>query len=409
LGPFSIARHASTRSLLIRADAATRRELRALADELDVEPPLISVDLNVLEAATTGQLALGFDAFIPTTDPANPGRTLVGVGIGDPFDQQPDLLDPTFVARYARDPVVIPVIGPGGVPINVTLPREIVQLKAAAGEVRLQLLMQPRLTALSGEEHEFSAGLNVPIPIASEASAQGGVGNPLQTRVDIERQDVGLRLRIKPTAGLEGDVRIALDLEVTALQPRAEGRSDVGPDLAKRTLQATTVVDNGGVSVLGLVLERSQSSAERGAPTLKDAPVLGNLLRQSIDAQVERTLVLTLQARILRSGDERLADTIRVRTAHERALARSGTLSAEGAWALLVATRTARADADALAASVGEIAGRGARVVAWRWADAERFDVAVPGFADVREAAAALAELEARGFLAELVPVPRGE
>jgi general secretion pathway protein D len=410
LAPISIARHPSTRSLLITADAATRRALRALADALDTEPPLIAVEVNVLEVATIGRLALGFDAFIPTTDPSNPGRTIVGLAVGDPFDQQADPLDATFIARYARDPVVIPVVGPGGVPVNVTLPRDIVQLKAAEGEARVQMLMQPRLVALSGEEHEFSAGLNVPIPVSSAASAEGATGNPLQTRVNVERQDVGLRLRIRPTAGEEGSVRVAVDLEVTALQPGAEGtRTDVGPELAQRTLQATTRVENGGVSVLASVLERSQGSAERGVPMAMDAPVLGNLLRQSYDRQLERTLVLTLQARILRSADERLADTIRVRTAHERALARAGDLSADGAWALRVATRARRADAEALAQSLGEIAGRRARVVAWRWEGAERFDVAIGGFAAASEAAAALPELETRGWLAELVPVPQRE
>jgi Flp pilus assembly secretin CpaC len=270
--------------------------------------------------------------------------------------------------------------------------------------------MQPQLEALSGEEHEFSAGLNVPIPISSAASAQGGAGggDPLQTSEKVERQDVGLRLRVKPTAGEAGGVRIAVDLEVTSLQPSAAGsRSDVGPELARRTLKAATTVEDGGVAILGMVIERQTQSFETGAPVLKDVPVIGNLLKQTFDQTAERTLVLTLQARILRGADERLADTIRLRTAQERSLARSGALTAGGgAWALRVATRTVRSDAETLAASLGEIAGRTPRVVAWQWAGAQRFDVVVSGFASAGEAAAALPALEALGWTAELVPIP---
>lgn len=410
-GRFTIARHPSTRSLLIRADAAARQEVRALVEALDVEPPLIALEVDVLEVATTGKLALGVDAFIPSTDPSNPGRTIFGLGVGDPFDQSPDPLDPAFIARYARNPVVVPIIGPGGIPVNVSLPRDIVQLKAAEGEARVRSLLQPRLMTLSGAEHEFSAGANVPIPTASAESAEGAVDDPLQTRVNIERQDVGLRLRVKPTAGVEGSVRVAVDLEVTGVQPSATGaRGDIGPELTRRALQATTQVEDGGVAVLGMLLERGSRRAESGPPVLKDTPVLGNLLRQSFDEEGERTLIVTLQARILRSADERLADTIRIRTAHERALARSGSLRADGsAWALRVATRTTRADAEALAERIGELAGRRARVAAWRWEGAERFDVVLAGFADVRAAAAAIPELEQRGWLAELVPVPSGE
>ncbi len=411
-GSFTVARHPSTGSLLISGDAATQHELRALIDELDVEPPLIAIEAQVLEVSATGKLALGFDAFVPSTDPSNPGRSIFGVGIGDPFDQSADALSSTFIARYARAPVLIPVIGPGGIPVNVALPREIVQLKAAEGEVRVRLLMQPRLMTLGGEEHEFTAGLNVPVPTAATGSAEGGVaGDPLTTRVNVERQDVGIRLRVKPVVGEAGGVRIGVDLEVTNLQPSAGGsRADIGPELGRRTLQAQTRVDDGGVAVLGMLLERGSQTFETGAPGLKDVPLIGNLLKQSLDQEGERHLLLTIQARILRGADERLADTIRLRTAHERALARSGALGADGsAWALLIATRTRREDAEALAASLGEVAGRRARVVPWKWADAQRFDVVLAGFARVLDAADALPALEELGWQAELVALPSTE
>jgi hypothetical protein len=77
-----------------------------------------------------------------------------------------------------------------------------------------------------------------------------------------------------------------------------------------------------------------------------------------------------------------------------------------GRWVLRVATRTSRPDAEALAAQLGEIAGSRARVSAWSWDGAERFDVVFSGFRDVRQAAAALTELEAAGGSAELVAVP---
>jgi general secretion pathway protein D len=405
-----IARHASTRTLLVTADPATQRELRALAEALDVEPPSIAIEAQVVEVATAGQLALGIDAFIPSTDPSNPGRTIFGVGVGDPFDQAPDPLSPDFLARYARAPVLIPVIGPGGIPVNVALPRDIVQIKAAEGAVRMRALMQPQLVTTSGGEHELSAGLNVPIPTAASPSAEGQTGaeDPVQTRVNIERQEVGVRLRVKPVAGAEGGVTIDVDLEVTGVQPSPAGsREDIGPELTQRRLKARTTVEDGGVAVLGMLLERVEQRSEAGPPVLKDVPVLGNLLKQTFDEPGERTLVLTLQAHILRSADERLADTLRVRTASERALARSSGLGRRaGAWALRVALRTKRADAEALAESLGEVAGRRARVVAWRWDDAERFDVVFAGFPDVRAAAVALRELEARGESAELVALP---
>lgn len=404
---FTVALHAAGGALLIAGDAASQRLVRGVIEELDREPPTIHVELQVLEVKTAGELALGFDAFIPTTDPANPGRSVFGIGVGDPFDTTPDPVDPTLIARWARNPFIVPIIGPGGIPVNVALPRDIVQLKAAGGEIEVRTLMRPHLMTLSGEEHEIVTGLNVPVPSAAAESAGGGAaGDPLSTRVSIERQDVGLRLRVKPVAGQAGDVRLAIDLDVTNLFPSlAGGRADIGPTIERRTLQAHTRVDDGGVAVLAMLLEKNQRSLETGAPYLKDVPIAGNLLKQTLDGRGARHLVIAVQARIARSADERVADTIRLRTAHERALARSGTLSGEG-WALRVATRTTRADAEALAGELGEIAGKRARVVAWEWAEARRFDVVLSGFADVRAAADAIPALEAGGWQAELVALP---
>jgi general secretion pathway protein D len=410
---FSVVADKPSRSLVVTGDAAAQRLVRSVVDQIDVAPPTISVEAQVLEVVTTGQLALGVDAFLPTTDPANPGESVFGVGIGDPFDQVADPIDATFLARYAKTPFVVPIIGPGGVPVNVTLPRDIVQIKAAEGEARVTTLMRPHLLTISGEEHELTTGLNVPVPVGSTESAEGQevAGDPLQTHVDIQRQDVGLRLRVKPIAGLAGDVRIAVDLELTDLLPSATGsRRDVGPTLASRKLQAHTAVEDGGVAVLGMLLERSETSIETGAPVLKDVPVLGHLLTQTLDRGGERRLLIALQAHIQRSPDERLADTIRLRMAHERSLARSGVLHGERAgWGLRVATRTARADAEALAAELGKVGKRRPRVVAWEWEGAERFDVVLAPYESAFDANEVLGRLRAQGLGAELVAMPSGE
>jgi len=410
---FAVVADAPTRALVVTGDVDAQRLVRNVVDQLDVAPPTILVEGQVLEVMTTGQLALGVDAFLPSTDPSNPGRSVFGLGIGDPFDQIPDPVDATFLARYAKTPFVVPIIGPGGIPVNVTLPRDIVQIKAAAGDALVRTLMRPQLLTVSGEEHELSAGLNLPIPTSSSESAEGDetTDDPLQTRIDIERQDVGLRLRVKPVAGLVGDVRIAVDLELTNLVPNAAGdTSEIGPTLASRTLQAHTRVDDGGVAVLGMLLERSELSSETGPPLLKDVPVLGNLLRQTLDRQGERQLVIALQAHIQRSPDERLADSIRLRTAHERSLARSGVQRGESAgWGLRIATRTTRADAEALVESLGKIGKRRARIVTWEWENAERFDVVLAPYENPFDAIEALGKLGAKGEGAELVAMPSGE
>lgn len=398
-----VAVHPATRSLVVSADAATLRSVRELVERLDREPPAIAVELQVVEVTTAGSLELGIDFFIPTADPAKPGN-IGGVAVNDPLTPG----SATGFGRYARDPVVIPVFDENGLPLPpIILPRETVDIRGSSGSVTARTVMRPHLMTASGEQQELAAGVNVPVPSAAAPSAAGAQDDLLTTRVNVERQDVGIRVRLKPIAGEGGEVRLTVDVELTDLRDTPDTlRDDLGPLLGKRTLHANAVVAPGAAAVLGMVLDRGQRFRDSGPPFLKDLPAFGSLLKETKDEDAHRHLLIAIQARQLRSADERIADAIRVRTAHERALARHGVLrELDESWALLVATRTRRADAEALAASVGEIAGRAPRVVSWTWAGAERFDVVLPGFAHVADAADALSALEAAGFRSQLVAV----
>ncbi|HEU4428957.1 MAG TPA: SPOR domain-containing protein, partial [Myxococcota bacterium] len=76
---------------------------------------------------------------------------------------------------------------------------------------------------------------------------------------------------------------------------------------------------------------------------------------------------------------------------------------------LRVATRTTRADAEALVAELGKVGKRHPRIVAWEWDDAERFDVVLAPYRNPFDAIEALAKLRAQGLSADLVAMPSGE
>jgi hypothetical protein len=111
--------------------------------------------------------------------------------------------------------------------------------------------------------------------------------------------------------------------------------------------------------------------------------------------------------RVLPDGAELAADGIRRRLGVERSLARQGPLAAhaDAPWAVLVATHEEEAQARELAEALGN-EGLATSVVAWTWEDLTRFDVYSTGHPDLSAAAAAASGLAARGFSAELVPLP---
>jgi general secretion pathway protein D len=409
---FHVAAHESTGALLVQADPETHAMVRALVEEIDRRPPSIAVDVLVLEITLSDSLALGFDAFLPWGDADDPDETAAGAFSiqsrpGGVFAPAPP---GTSFFRYAREPLVIPVIGPGGMPIEVVVPREIVQITAAQGIVEARTLLRPHLVAVSGEEHELVAGDNVPVLIGATSDAGTPVASdPLTIRNDIERRDVGTILRVTPTAGQAGDVRLELEIEASRLRPiPAAVAQRLGPVIEQRKLQAVTRVEHGQIAVLGMALDDQLRTRDAGVPFLKDIPILGWWARSTVEERMKRSLVIAVQAGIERSPEQRLADSVRHRLAFERTLARRGELrigDADG-YALLVTTRSREAEAFAVAGALEESGARTPRVVPWDFDGEPRWDVYVGGFATLRETTAAAEPLVAEGWKPEVVALP---
>jgi general secretion pathway protein D len=412
---FHVAAHESTGALLVQADPATQAIVRDLVEEIDRRPPSIAVDLLVLEISTSHSLALGFDAFLPFGDASDPDETFAGAfsiqsapgGVFRP------VTDPGVgFFRYAREPLVIPVIGPGGIPIEVVVPREIVQITAAEGNIEARTLLRPHLVALSGEEHELTAGDNVPVLIGATTDAgEPAVSDPLTIRNDIERRDVGTILRVMPTAGQVGDVRLELEVEASRLReiPTAIA-TRLGPVIQQRKLQVVTRLEHGQWAVLGMALDDELHERDDGVPFLKDIPIIGWWARNVVTERMKRSLIIAVQAGIERAPEQRLSDSVRHRLAFERTLARRGELriGEEDGYALLVTTRANQVEADGVASALEYAGARAPRVVAWDFDGEPRFDVYVGGFTTLREAGAAAEPLVAEGWKPEVVALPPG-
>lgn len=411
---FQVAVHESTGALVVRGAPETQRIVRDVVEAIDLRPPSVAVDLLVFEVTTSRNLALGFDAFIPFGDldgtDTSAGAVLVQ---GTPGGPLVPVSDPgTGVFRYARSPLLVPIIGPGGIPTTVLVPQGSFQIVAADTFVETRVLLRPHLLALSGEEHELTVGDNVPVLVgATDESGEPVSIDPLTIRNNIERRDVGMLLRVRPTAGQAGDVRLELDVEASRVRALSASFSDqIGPVIEQRKLTVVTRLERGQVAVLGMLREPIMRDRERGVPFLKDIPILGWLARSVATERFERQLVIAVEAGIERTAAERVADSVRYRLAFERSLARQGSLPhGDDAYALLLATRTSQAEARSVASALEAESGRRARVVRWEWDGEPRFDVYLAGFATLAEAVAASEPLSAAGFRPELVALPPRE
>jgi general secretion pathway protein D len=422
---FVVAVHVPTHALVLRSDPETLGILQDVIDELDRPPPTIAVEVIVLEVTTDAALDLGFDALIPITQPKSP-RDLIANVFMDPtgggFLQPGSGSGPAYAARFTRAPLIIPVVDADGNPLApLEVPRGTAVLTANQGRANSTVLMRPHLRMLAGEQQEIFAGNNLPIPVSTTGTTGTTPGttqtptlgqNPFVTTRSIERQDVGVSLRVKPTVGQVGGVRLELELDVTALAPTAIAGDagtveEVGPTIRQRRLTSTIYLRDGEFAVVGLAREAAVARATVGVPWFKDIPFLGWAFKSTSDTDILSHLVVAAQARIERTPDEQIEDSIRQRLAFERAGSRFGPVPRvdETSWALRVATVADRGEAEAIATRLGTSA-RPAQVTGWLSSAGPVFDVTLSRFVSLADANQAALALREEGYEPELVVVP---
>ncbi len=177
-------------------------------------------------------------------------------------------------------------------------------LRALGGDTNNNILSTPSLVTMDNEEAEIVVGKTVPFLTGSYSSTGGGStpDNPFQT---IQREDVGLTLKIKPQIN-EGDaIRMEITQEVSSISGSTAGATDLVTN--KRSVKTTVMVDDGQVLVLGGLIEDQLVESEQKVPLLGDIPLLGWLFRYQKNIKSKKDLMIFIHPRIMRDSEQSAA------------------------------------------------------------------------------------------------------
>ena len=162
------------------------------------------------------------------------------------------------------------------------------------------VLSTPTLLTLDNEEAKIVVGANVPFVTGSftNTGGTGGTVNPFQT---IERKDVGLTLRIRPQISENGTIKLVVFQEVSSVQA-ATVNDAKGPTTNKRSIESTVLVEDGGIVVLGGLLQDQFSDNTEKVPGLGDLPIFGNLFKAQSRSRSKTNLMVFLRPVVLRDA-----------------------------------------------------------------------------------------------------------
>lgn len=156
----------------------------------------------------------------------------------------------------------------------------------------INILAEPNLSSISGEQAGFLAGGEFPVPIGRDRD-----GN-----VVVEFRSFGVSLNFRPTVMSPNRISLQLDAEVSSLsQENAITLQGLNvPGLDVRRAKTTVEMGSGATLMIAGLLKSEAIKGMSGLPGVKDTPIIGDLVKSDSFQREETELVILVTPYLIR-------------------------------------------------------------------------------------------------------------
>jgi len=262
-------------------------EIREIVARLDVPARQVMLEARVVEVSTDDAKRLGIDwdqlsrqGFIfvegnyDSITGGEGGGELDGLQV---FPNTPGTTDALKFRNFSRIAKVF----------RVTL-----DLMIRDGNARV--LANPKIATLNGREASMLIGSRIPYTVSGTVFA-GGAAAPTER---VEREEVGVKLRITPLINADGYITTEINPEVSSVIGFRGQNNDL-PIIATRQASTTVRLKDGASVIIGGLLSEERTTTVTKVPILGSIPVIGYLFQHHVAGVVKRDLVIEVTPRIL--------------------------------------------------------------------------------------------------------------
>jgi general secretion pathway protein D len=284
VGSVNVQADESTNALVISAPASIFPSLRAVIQQLDIPRAQIHIEAIIAEVSLDTSNELGVQ--------------WLGLDRGNA----------AFSSQFSSSGVSIGGVLEGAIPDGGLLGfgsiddnglSVVALISALAGDSETNLLATPSIVTLDNQEAEILVGQNVPFVTGESTSSSSDVDNPFRT---IERQDIGVSLKVKPQIN-EGDaITMEIEQEVSNISGTATNAVDIVTN--KRFIKTTVQLEDGELLVLGGLIDETIVESEQKVPFLGDIPFLGALFRYKRETGRKQNLLVFIRSTIIKDPEK---------------------------------------------------------------------------------------------------------
>jgi general secretion pathway protein D len=276
----------ATNAIIITAGPDVVRRMKSIIRQLDIRRAQVLIESIIAEISNNKAKERSAQFVLGGKENSNQGAVPIGVtnfgggnGIVGLFGSNP--------TSALGDGITIGVGSDDGT-------RFAFLLKALNGDAATNILSTPSIVTLDNQEAEIVVGQNVPFITGSSTTSSDGTSNPFQT---IERQDVGITLKVTPQINDGDTIKLEIDQEISNISASTSA-SDIITN--KRTLKTAVLVEDGEILVLGGLIDDTMRDNVQKVPILGDIPLLGWLFRSHTTTKEKQNLMIFMRPQILR-------------------------------------------------------------------------------------------------------------
>ncbi|MGA1462886.1 MAG: type II secretion system secretin GspD [Steroidobacteraceae bacterium] len=298
-----------TNALVVTAPPKIMRSLMQVVDRLDIRRAQVMIEAMLVEVSTDAARDLGVNWVIDgSKDNFLVGlfnQPIAGVSLSD-VATGVGAVDAGNIATAAA-------AAPGGFTVAAGRVQDsgtnfAAILRALSSDGDTNVVSMPSVITLDNEEAEIKVAQEVPFKTGSFSNTGSNIPgvNPFTT---IERKEVGNILKITPQITDEDTILLKIEQESSGIAAAAAQVSNEDLITNKRTITTRVLVDDGGMIVLGGLIEDRLTDSQSRVPLLGSIPLVGELFKSRSVKKTKTNLMVFIRPRVIRDAQQAAFET----------------------------------------------------------------------------------------------------
>ncbi len=172
----------------------------------------------------------------------------------------------------------------------------LININALQSNGKVKILSSVPLVTQNNKEASVSVVNNIPI---LKSTIQGGSGTSRDVIQNIERLDVGIKLKLTPRITPSNEVCMILNTSIEAIIDSGPSDTPFAPTIARREVSTTVTVPDGRTIVISGLIREDRSNVIRKIPLLGSIPVIGFLFRRTVESKKRTNLIIFVTPRVM--------------------------------------------------------------------------------------------------------------